>query len=130
MLEKLKFWKREEFQPMPDTPAQDPYGGPQEDPFANRDPMSTQFGAPQEQQEPFPQMRTPAYPQSSPFPGGQSVQQQSYAPQQEPPRDRDTELILARLDAIKSDLDAITQRLRILEQRTDQGRTPGQQRYW
>lgn len=115
MLEKLKFWKHEEFQPMTDTPT-DPMGQRFE-PFTQTDPLAQDA----QQPDPYGQLRTPNYPQAQAFPG--SAQPQAYQ-QPSHPRDPDTELILARLDAIKSDLDAITQRLRLIEQRTDTTRTP------
>ncbi len=100
---------------MPESPAHDPIQ--RFEPFTQTDPLSSES----QQPDPYSQLRTPNYPQAQPFPG--SAQSQAF---QQPthPRDPDTELILARLDAIKSDLDAITQRLRLIEQRTDTGRAP------
>jgi len=112
MLEKLKFWRREEFQPLQ---------GPAPDQPSRLDPLQSQEPGSDAASDPFAQLHTPNYPQ--PFLGGQ----QPAHPTE--PRDRDTELILAKLDAIKSDLDAISQRLRTVEQSVAQ-RGAGQQRYW
>lgn len=84
------------------------------------------FSDPAFNPQPFAQQN---YPQSTPFPGRpppqaafQPVQEQHEAPAIHP---RDVELILAKLDAIKSEMDALHQRVRKIEQATESGK-----KYW
>lgn len=152
-LDKAKFWKHEDFSLDIDKPAEQPqydlnsqYGGQHADPYQAQDPLRTTDPLAGQQQtgqqdafghEVFNQQQSyPQYPQSStPFPGSaaarQQIQQEQYPEQG---RDaaihpRDVELILAKLDGIKSELDALHQRVRKLEQIADR-QAEQKNKYW
>jgi hypothetical protein len=130
VLDKVKFWKRDDFSSdRPSDPQPYDLGAQQFDP-SRSDPMMQQ---PDMNPDSFPQQFSQqSYPQSQPFPGSLSSRQQ--VPQVDQYavdsgiHQRDVELILAKLDAIKSDLDALHQRVRKIEQATDN--QPQQKRYW
>jgi len=128
-MDKVKFWKRDDFSSDlgkgADQPPSFDLGTGRFDPSAP-DPMhqdATPDGFPQ-------QFAQQSYPQSTPFPGSLQPRQQQQVEQYQEPgvSQRDVELILAKLDAIKSDLDALHQRVRKIEQATEQ--PPQQKRYW
>ena len=138
VLDRVKFWKR-------DDPGRDlSYDlGAQnfgtQDPNQqlgqfNPDPMpgsshGTQFPdqGGQEQSASPDRYPMPQYPASVPFPGSQQVSPQA---REEAIHPRDVELILAKLDAIKSELDALHQRVRKIEQTSDQDQLAARRRYW
>lgn len=137
---RLKFWSKQEeplasqesFLPQTEpvyTPNQDPYMTGNKDPFSNQT-----FSSLDGMQESFNQ-RSAQYPVGVPFPG--STPQPAQPPQQwEAPMQqeasvgltgREVELILAKLDAIRSEIDALHQRVRRIEQATE---PPTNKRYW
>lgn len=136
MLDKLKFWKRDsdEFGVGDDWSAGNPSGG--SDDWTN---PGQQFPEKEGPAEPSPEQsyQQRSYPDHTPFPGQQPAApgygQDNYAESsRDPPREtgsqlqnRDVELILAKLDMIKSELDSLHQRVRKIEQGTE-----GKQRYW
>ena len=128
-MDKVKFWKRDEFSndlgKAPDQPTPYDLGTARFDPAAP-DPMHHDANP-----ESFPQQFSQqSYPQSTPFPGSLQARAQPQVEQYQEPgvSQRDVELILAKLDAIKSDLDALHQRVRKIEQATEA--PPQQKRYW
>lgn len=117
--------------------------------FSSQDPMQNMqnnnnldsFGQSQPSvQEKIMLQQTQQYPPAQPFPGSVPFQQQQYAQQypqgpqgqvQDSLHVRDTELILAKLDGIKSELDALHQRVRKIEQYYDaQTAQTQQKKYW
>jgi hypothetical protein len=125
VFDKIQFWKKEE--PIADPgEAPSPYdlGVTHSDPLQHEDPFA-------QQHEAAPNFSTPAYPQGSTFPGRMQVppQAQMQVPVDAAPdpsiHPRDIELILAKLDAIKSEMDALHQRVRKIEQATEP-----QKKYW
>jgi hypothetical protein len=148
-LDRVKFWRKEE------TPQQEPapydLGSPQRfgdptnpmmtDPSGfPQTPTPQQFGGQQfgQQQFDFGQEQQPEqtgpqgyaqYPASQPFPG---TGPQAVPEERETVHPRDIELVLAKLDAIKSELDALHQRVRRIEERSDASSqsTQAQRRYW
>ena len=120
-----------------------------DDPFAHHDPLAP--GSDPHAPNAFagqemPHLSTPQYPGGSPVPGTAGYrqtpggypaqqpypQQQFPQAQQVPPgqygdydESRDVELILAKLDAIKAELDSVHQRVRKLEQFVDAQQSPG-----
>ena len=127
MLERVKFWKKDE--PSGTDPSYD-LGSPSAvDQFAPPTPEQTAPQFTHQEQEFTPQkefgQQFQQYPTAAPFPGTQ--RQEQYV-EQEAIHPRDIELILAKLDAIKSELDAIHQRVRKLEQVADNQQQ--QRRYW
>ena len=128
LFNKLQFWKKEEeYAQAPDYDL-----GAQKFETQITDPL-TQDPTMNEQ---APDQTTPgqypmatSYPASSPFPGRQSYPQSvpQEIPQEQPAvHPRDVELILAKLDAIKSEMDALHQRVKKIEQATE----PQQRKYW
>jgi hypothetical protein len=145
LFNKLQFWKKDEEFASSEPPSYDFGSDPLQhsDPLQSSDPMQPSAG-----EQPFAQQN---YPQSTPFPGRQPSQpmqqpfsqpfaQQNYPqsqqnafspspehaePPQSPIHPRDVELILAKLDAIKSEMDALHQRVRKIEQATETGK-----KYW
>ena len=149
VFDKIKFWKKEDDFGVPGTNEQPPaydLGAPQRfDPMTSPDPLASQHDP--LGQEGFPHDEHidrgggppayPSYPAPAAFPGSQSRQM----PQEQYPehdnqatavQSRDVELILAKLDAVKSELDALHQRVRKIEQFTDaqQQQQIGQKKYW
>ena len=120
----LKFWKKKEssFEPLDtksfdaslgntlDNPLNQPSGFPSSLPGSTFSPERADPFAPSAFGQPTnPGFSRPQFPEGSPFP------QQPLALQPAPGHDRDTELIIAKLDAIKSELDSLHQRLIRLE---------------
>lgn len=97
--------------------------------FGNQDPLGPSFApdpsmeSPQMGQQPS-QQRSYNYPGSAPVPG---QNRQAYQEYDEAPS-RDVELILAKLDAIKAELDSVHQRVRKLEQIADGSQSSPQSR--
>ena len=128
MLDKLKFWKKDDFSSFSDEPS------------LSDDPMTRQHD-PLQQSDPY-TSTTPTIPGQGDF--GSYDQGSSFSPTTQPGmmgtphddmgtspftqpdvqghqdypdgRDRDMELVLAKLDAIKSELDSLHQRVRKIEQ--------------
>jgi len=96
-----------------------PGSTPSHDAFGAQDPMSSSFA-------PDPSVQSnAAYPAAAPFPGQNRTlpREEEYEVHPEVHADtsrRDTELILAKLDAIKAELDSLHQRVRKIESVTDQ----------
>jgi hypothetical protein len=164
VLDKVKFWKHDDFaldidkpaeqttyeQPpspypshaYPEQPHTDVVNGQGQYPGMQPDPMvgaQSTFGNSMQQPSTTQQntfnhdvFAYQQYPQSTPFPGSaHQVQQEQFV---EPVHDqavhpRDVELILAKLDAIKSELDSLHQRVRKLEQIADNQVTQ-KNKYW
>jgi hypothetical protein len=133
LFNKLQFWKHDDFaspseQPAPDFNMQnfDPLQSqPLEhtDPFQAHDPSPGQYPMQSSPFQSMPQQQSQSYPASTPFPGtAQSVPQ--HYEEKDPVHPRDIELILAKLDAIKSEMDALHQRIRKIEQATEN------RKYW
>jgi hypothetical protein len=123
VFDKLQFWKKDEAIGDPgEAPAPYDLGMQHADPLQQGDPFA-------QQQETAPNFSTPNYPQGSTFPGRMQVPQQPVMQAEVPPdhsiHPRDIELILAKLDAIKSEMDALHQRVRKIEQATEP-----QKKYW
>ncbi|MBR9700811.1 hypothetical protein GOV11_03015 [Candidatus Woesearchaeota archaeon] len=142
-LDKLKFWKKDEDLDLGGDPFSsgtppmsmdglgqpDTLGTTQNDPFqASLDrinqgmggqPYSESLGSASFDQ-PF-QDQQEQYPGHAPIPGSEQVHEPEPVG-----RDKDTELILAKLDMIKSELDSLHQRVRKIEQATEKK----QSRYW
>jgi len=118
MFDSMKFWKRKE---------EEPTGTPQwNDALApHNEPQADQF---QQHQEPTFQM--PAVPSfSPPAPAFQQLQQsqpQSSPPSSQPVTSRDIELITAKLDAIKAQLEALNMRVAHLERIAEAAQGPPQ----
>lgn len=136
---RLKFWNKPE-EPLANQesflPQAEPMYAPSQDPFAsgNRDPLSNQPFSPSDSRPQSFDQRSAQYPVGVPFPGStpQVPQQQWEAPvaQQDVAvglSGREVELILAKLDAIRSEIDSLHQRIRRIEQATE---PPGNKRYW
>ena len=141
VFDKIKFWKKDDFSVDLGKPADQPpsydLGGQQYDPLHNPDPLqhSGQMGQPDtfNPEGTSPTFAPQNYPQSTPFPGSiASRQMESQYPehQEQGIQQRDVELILAKLDAIKSELDALHQRVRKLEQVSDAQVASSQRKYW
>jgi hypothetical protein len=137
-LDKVKFWKKDDFTLDMGKPADQPpqydlgaqrFENPQYDPLA---PQQEQFGHEAQGSPSYQQ-----YPVNSSFPGAAQVRHTETMPTPVPEqvgmvRDqavhpRDVELILAKLDAIKSEMDALHQRVRKIEQGMDNSQ---QKKYW
>lgn len=149
VFDKVKFWKREE-EPANAPPeydlgaqqfdANNPMGMPMTspDPLAQHDPLGASMSQQGDQmfaasQQPYPQQYPQqGYPGGAPFPGSPQQAYPGQVPAQEPPdqivHPRDIELILAKLDSIKSEIDALHQRVRKIEQYYDA--QTQQKRYW
>ncbi len=131
MLERLKFWKKEDNFSLGETP--DPFSG-QTDPLADhQDPYTTT--GPSTNTDPL-QMTPPNMGEGSSFnphiqspePGYSSPLTRDAVPEtlhQDYPegRNRDMELILAKLDSIKAELDSLHQRVKKIEQATEAKRS-------
>jgi hypothetical protein len=125
IIDKAKFWKKEEpdLGLPPATPQQYDYGA-QGYQMPHTDPLQQQ---PMAEPDPFAQQSFQQYPPSTPFPGSPKTEQ--YAEHTEHSiHPRDVELILAKLDSIKSELDALHLRVRKIEQATEVQQT--QKKYW
>lgn len=115
VLDSLKFWKKED--PLTDTSFD--LGRMPSDPFP------TQQASPADA---FSQINQQMDKQFPPGPSFQSAPSQQWQPEQGiTMTHRDVELILAKLDAIRSELDALHQRVRKIEQATE---TKDAKRYW
>jgi hypothetical protein len=117
VFDKMKFWDKKE----PEVPAYDL--GAQSmgsmEPHPLEQPGQESFNPQGFQQQSYPQ-----YPSATPFPGSPEPEHISTHDQTVHPRD--IELILAKLDAIKAELDSLHQRVRKIEQVTE----PQQKKYW
>jgi hypothetical protein len=136
LLGKLQFWKKDdEFA----SPTEAPHTfdlGSSTDPLQTHDPLqSNPFQTQQSfEQQGFSQQPSSfaQYPQGTAFPGRQQpapVPEQYQEHQDQGIHPRDVELILAKLDAIKSELDALHQRVRKIEQVND-NQVGQQKKYW
>ncbi len=118
------------------------------DPLTHGDPLSQPmnqfhadpFGAMPGQEQPSQFSQSPTYPQAQPFPGSQAQQYSAQHTQQnnqqfsnqehhlggQEVHPRDVELILAKLDGIKSEIDSLHMRVKKIEQYYDAA-TPAQQ---
>ncbi len=116
--DKLKFWKKDDdlgFSSDNDLGLSDS-GVPSYSSESEHDPMShPDFQQPQQQ-----------YPEPASFPGQQQPEQ--YDVHEQAIGSRDVELILAKLDMIKSELDSLHQRVRKIEQATETQQQ--QKKYW
>jgi len=139
VLDKLKFWKKSDdlssFSSLPNDPmaqhSEDPFAGSTDplaqtqDPFANATPgintdSSQHRFADLDQGSSSPTMTQPYdYRSTTPLAGSTVPDTYEEYPQG---RDRDMELILAKLDSIKSELDSLHQRVRKIESSTEQRR--------
>ncbi|MDD9952821.1 MAG: hypothetical protein OXR66_00630 [Candidatus Woesearchaeota archaeon] len=143
MFDKLKFWQSDKpvlgSAPDPLAPSSDPMQIPDplagsSDPLATADPLQSThsytggadpLGDPQSGMSAPGQSRRDkpvipeAYPSQATFPDGTLGAQE--LPE---PRERDAELVLAKLDAIKAELDALHQRIRKIENISEK------KRYW
>lgn len=147
ILNKLQFWKRDDDFSTPSAeppaydlgaqhtdPLQQPDPMAHHDPFQQADPFGQQFGSQAQPAGQFgsqPQFTSQQYANAQ-FPGSQQVRPvpEQYHEQADPGvHQRDVELILAKLDAIKSELDALHQRVRKIEQAADQTQS-NQKKYW
>jgi hypothetical protein len=123
LLDKLQFWKKDDFTPSYDAPPDLPPES--HDVLQTPDPMRDQFTP--ATNDPF-TSASPQYPQPAAFPGTGSRQPQQSQYEEPSVHPRDVELILAKLDAIKSEMDALHQRVRKIEQSVE---APGQKaKYW
>ena len=131
MLEKMKFWKKDdEFTTDSGTsepPHYDLGARKFDDPSFGQQNAQQPFGQQAYPQESSFSQASAQYPPTTPFPGTAQAPQQQFATQDLHPRD--IELILAKLDAIKSELDALHQRIRKIEQVGDQQQAQ-KQRSW
>jgi hypothetical protein len=137
VLDKLKFWKKQDdlfSEPNPSvlgnessSSFSDPYGGSStqssQDQLSSQDPYGSV-----EQQDPYGSTSEQQYPGHSPFPGQEPMQQQHVVQESSFGDGRDVELILAKLDMIKSELDSLHQRVRRIEQLNEPAGK--KERYW
>lgn len=121
MFDKLKFWKKDDdFSMGEDFSA--PKGMPEE--FNTAEPSFSQHST----EEPsFSQQPSYDHFDKGPLPGTEQYAWKHQEQEQAAPKDREMELILAKLDAIKSELDSMHQRIRNIEQQADKSK---QNRYW
>ncbi len=152
MFDKLKFWKqKDEFEdfPLGDDPGlphldeQQDLGGhlglPQQPSFPN-DLSSSPSLTPPQRRQPYPAASQPSYSSppaqfSSPYPQQAYAPPQTYAqqapPYQAPPSysSRDIDVVVAKLDGIRMQIEALSQRLANLEQ-SSSPQNPQKRQFW
>ncbi len=124
LMDKLKFWKKEEEAP-PDLPSPPEMGGP---PEAMPPPSLDVMGMPR----PMPGVTeppgaAPTPPTGGPFAAQPEIPKPEAFAQAAAPADQQFQLISSKLDTIKAQLETILQRLDRLEQKN--GQSPYQQRW-
>jgi len=148
VFDKVKFWKKDDDFGVPgsDGPQYDLGAPGRDDPLSHQDPLAANDPLAPDPSAGFPQ-QYPSYPQSTPFPGSANPQRQvpqeqypqqdqgygqDHTPEHHGVQQRDVELILAKLDGLKSELDALHQRVKKIEQATDTQASAQQQqrKYW